>query len=435
MIRLLVAALFTALIFVSSTYSWEIITGDGSPTNHILSAGGKILSKGGDNPLYWHLSGLIYKSTDKGKTWKEVEYADLCVITAAQLFGKSGIALAADSTLYGEPHKPFLTISLDAGKTWSAQSTSSLFQIVSCIAEAGEDLIFAGFVSTDLVVATYNNTGKKWTKTLTVDSAAEGLIWYGAPSAPPVIHQIGSKSFLLVFGKGGTVVMPEYEVYLSNDNGKTWTKQKDISDAAKLYKVKVLSPKFYYSVSANYKTWNKSIDGGKTWVVDSIYEKTGMAVSDIAFGDSLHGVAINGAAIMTTKNGGKKWSVDTVTVKKYKEQQLSKNVFAIDPTHFWITGTRGLLLRSGYDGSAIRENISYKSMSTQSVLRLSGNTLIINDKFTGGVLKVFSIDGKMVCRIVSVPEKMSIMPFSLQPGTYIGSVEKNDLKATAKIRF
>ena len=160
-----------------------------------------------------------------------------------------------------------------------------------------------------------------------------------------------------------------------------------------------------------------------------------MAVSDIAFGDSLHGVAINGAAIMTTKNGGKKWSVDTVTVKKYKEPQLSKNVFAIDPTHFWITGTRGLLLRSGYDGSAIRENISYKSMSTQSVLRLSGNTLIINDKFTGGVLKVFSIDGKMVCRIVSVPEKMSIMPFSLQPGTYIGSVEKNDLKATAKIRF
>jgi len=217
----------------------------------------------------------VLKTTDGGKTWNT---------KIIDVYGKFNACYFVDALLgwvVGDKGRVYKTT--DGGGTWEKVEIDTLkyftavsfkSELIGCIASQDDSLI-------------YNTTDG-------------GMSWQGVPLYSNV--SVTSIKFTknLVFASGGVGT-----IFLSRNNGKTWSPLKRSVTSSELTSAFFTSKKNGWAVG-----WDgaiiKSTDEGITWQLQE--SNTSYPLNGVFFSDSLNGVACGyGSTMLKTTDGGERW--------------------------------------------------------------------------------------------------------------------------------
>jgi len=291
-----------------------------------------VVAKGPNNVWIVGNHGIIYHSSDGGKTWTRqesgIEDDLLCEAKFVDekegwIVGIKGIILhtsnGGDSWERQESGTEMNLLDLsfvdkrngwvvgemgtilhteDGGKNWVSQGT-------------GEDKMFngvwfvneeRGWVVGEFGTILYTEDGGKSWKTQRCDEimpSEEEMLW-GTP--PPALYSV-----VFVDEKRGWIAGMDGVMIYTENGGKCWKKLPQVVDNH-LYSICIKGNRGY--IVGDKGVFLVSMDGGKTWTHREGLIKTKFWFRDIDFGDSQDGWIVGAlGTVVCTKDGGDSWEI------------------------------------------------------------------------------------------------------------------------------
>ncbi len=273
-----------------------------------------------DEILAGSMSGMIYKSSDAGQSWKQVHEMQGSWVTAF-VKGKGGLILS--SSIWGGIDR-----SNDYGDTWASCSAGIGDPDIKAMAIDNNGNLYAGSFS---VMYKSTNNGDSWTQCFWQDESVQstsiaisskneiylGTLRYGIiKSTNSFINctQISSLMYsinYLAINKADEIfaVTVQGDLYKSTNGGTTWTLLGSNTGIRAMYFLG--NNDILASVDQNHEVVGmlRSRDGGKTWVP----EKTGMGSQFVyslesntegaIYAGSGNGIYRTGPAVVTVEDG------------------------------------------------------------------------------------------------------------------------------------
>jgi photosystem II stability/assembly factor-like uncharacterized protein len=277
-------------------------------------------------------NGVILRSADGGKTWKQLHVAN------AGALDFRGIVAISDKIAYamssGEGEKSTIYKTVDGGETWSLQYTDRhkefFLDALVCVTEKGcyslGDPVDGKFV----LLATLD--GEHWERlpygSMPAALPSEGA--FAASNSSLVVSATGE----IFFGTGG----PTARVFHSTNRGRTWSARETpvagANASSGIFAIARGSAKNLVIAGGDYQnpgnplgTAAYSRDGGVTWQVaaklalgyrssvraldTTTYIAVGPTGSDISHDGGMHWVPLDSTALngMAVSNSGAAWAV------------------------------------------------------------------------------------------------------------------------------
>jgi photosystem II stability/assembly factor-like uncharacterized protein len=244
--------------------------------------------------------GLIFLTTDSGKTWQR---------------RPSGTVKALSAVSFADPQHGFiagsggtLLATSDGGQTWRSQASGIKDQLLGVYALTPTRVFAVGAFGTLLSTS---DGGQSWLKhELNWNTLIEKIVKDSGYVEPNLnaVHFISSDLGWVV-GEFGLVMH-------TKDGGKTWVPQRYGSDLPQLYGLQFRDQQRGWAVgqAGNLIQTN---NGGQRW--SSVELETKRDLYDASL-DGDHGVIVGDGVVLVSRDGGSVWSPMTM---KREEQRLS----------------------------------------------------------------------------------------------------------------
>lgn len=210
-----------------------------------------------DNAWYGIFGLRLFKSTDKGENWEELNTTDLFSPISLAVSSNGDIFIASGT---------FISRSKDGGDTWNELPESDEVGSIEIRASemhttSTENIVYTNFLNTLLI---WDNEADEWTRIgdNLLGSSTPRNIWFN------------SHNEQLYADVSGTL-------YTTEDKGDTWTEltsDEFSSSIDRLFTLAFLDDQTLYAITN--KNLRKSVDGGKSW------EETAQDLNGDRFGNT-----------------------------------------------------------------------------------------------------------------------------------------------------
>lgn len=344
-----------------------------------------------DRTLFLGAMNGIYKSSDSGDTWTQVQSSYTVKALAASP------SYASDRTIFAGAFLAGVYKSTDAGATWALTNTglgnTMNFSLALSPVFASDRTIFAGMYAKGVYKST--DSGATWSAANTGIDTLSVLSMTISPA-----YSSDRTVFAATADGGGAGA--HYHVYKSVDAGASW----NLADTGLTGTMPTLgiSPAFASDQTLFAVTGSgtyKSTNGGNSWTQAlAASGGNGIALSPAYASDQTLLVSVYGDNVYRSSNGGSSWSPSssgfTVGNKQLTTLALSP-AFADDQTVFTATSLIGPYMTVGGDLSF--GNVKTNSSSTVRQLTITNGNLMPSDAnlaisgltLTGAAASQFSI--------------------------------------------
>jgi photosystem II stability/assembly factor-like uncharacterized protein len=284
---------------------------------NIAIAGGRLR-----NDTTGHYEGLVYKTTDGGATWTEIQKIstageDIFVPAVLVHPFNPNLWLAAAFD-WSDTEQSTIYRSTDAGATWSAGRVFNEGGVVSLVGHTGQETVFAGIGKSKFSRASsevvYRSTdgGQNWGQVYTEG----GRLGFIAGSNVYLVNEDGS-------------------AFYSNNNGDMWSSGGSIDDNAAAFAVAAAPPTGLY-VGGQKNGVFKSTDNGATWAIQNNGMWAYPFILDIEIDpqniNKLY-VAADCKGGLRSTDGGTSWQQISATFPATNPLPNCIDDFAVDPTN------------------------------------------------------------------------------------------------------
>jgi len=303
-------------------------------------------------------NGQVIKSTDGGKSWRNISTFQRNILTA--------VHAATDSVLYAVGWNRTILKSEDQGESWFP-----LYATITSVpfAEYGSngDVFFLdenkGFVvGDDGLLFSTTNGGRSWKDTAFATTGTGRLTC--------ITFVNDSLGFLCNEGK---------DIYRTRDGGATW-EHLDLGSVGYgkyIKKLSFLDVNTGFALGAN-STLLKTTNGGDTWkIVNAPYSGGFQDISFINPQTGFLGAAYQGTVVLKTTDGGENWNISSfqpgILLAMATDPQRKKIVFAGGGGNGSLVGHDGRMIFSTTDGGN-----NYQHWSA-NILRHFYDVFFLND--------------------------------------------------------
>src|SRR6185369_7967964 len=333
--------------------------GFNNPTNAILISP----SYASDHTIFIGANGGIYRSSDSGDTWTQVNYSFNVKAFAASP------AYAGDRTIFAGTGNGVYK-SVDAGASWALSNTglpnTLIYSLAISPAYATDHTVYAGLYSKGV----YKST----------DS---GATWSTANTGIDTVHA-QSLAISPAFASDRTVFVAtsDNHVYKSVNAGVSWGfADTGLSGASLL----AISPAFAADqtvFAAKSSGIYKSYDSGNSWTqVSSTASVSGLAISPAYASDQSVLFCAYGDNVYRSSNGGSSWSPANSSFDVGRKQLMAlalSPAFASDRTVFTATYLAGPYILAS-PGTLPVGNIKVNSSSTSRQVTITNGNGMFGD--------------------------------------------------------
>lgn len=274
---------------------------------------------------------IVRSTTDGGTTWKTVHQDNDAPPVNA--LNHNAIAYPTPAVCLIACDSGIVLRTQDTGKTWERiypKTSDNFFALTMRDANNG-------------VMMTYRRT--VWRTTNAGNSWDSTNISFNKDVAIESVHRLSSSNIFTTLNS----YRRDSATMISNDNGKTWQRYLYPTNSRSIIFLDSITGWSCGSKSTGGGFYNNFVthttDGGKTWHVqlDSLIGEP-FGLSDIAFADRKHGLAVGtGAKMLRTTDGGATWAFEgTGLAQKRVESTFSSIAYPILTRAFAVTTFGGI---------------------------------------------------------------------------------------------
>jgi photosystem II stability/assembly factor-like uncharacterized protein len=251
--------------------------------------------------------GLVYATTDTGKTWVSTDTAASVTLHAISFFDAThGLIAGDDGTLLA---------TADGGKTWQSRSSGTKEHLLS-VFTLGNQAWAAGF---DGVLVHSDNGGTTWQPQTTGTSMALERVSFLDPNHGWAV------------GWSGTILRTE-------DGGKKWENIKSDAASWSLASIRFIDEKNGWAVGFSGQLL-RSRDGGRTWTAQK--SPTQSWLTSVAVDQQKRLWITADESMLLSEDGGENWRTVPVEANFFVGR-----VFPIGDS-LWALGELGILRQNG----------------------------------------------------------------------------------------
>lgn len=316
---------------------------------------------------YPNYESYIYKTTDKGASWKMVCQNNSDAFTGKFAFFDEQRGMAACNSF---DYMIKILLTNDGGETWTLNDQPFIpWYAADALIYTGEQhAITAGING---MIFTSENGGQSWEKAYAKNLFGEGDIY-------KVQFPVINTGYAIVNGSGGGVAMES--LMKTTDAGNTWsTIIFDCGDG--FLNLHFVSETTGYVVNESFHETidlAKTTDGGDTWA----YHSTGIQFADkgtdFAFFDENNGYIIGTYEIFKTSDGGVSW--ENIAPTYNSSNKFNKIAFR-SKDEIIITGAfngKAAIYRSANGGADWMPHIVNDSSISEEIALPDEETIVVN---------------------------------------------------------
>lgn len=316
-----------------------------------------------DQTLFLGAMNGIYKSSDRGDTWTQVQSSyNVQALAVSQ-------AYASDRTIFAGAFLAGVYKSVDAGVTWALTNTglgnTRVFSLAVSPAYVSDHTVYAGMYGKGVYKSTDN--GATWS------AANSGIDTVTAESLVISPAYATDRTILVICGN---------HIYKSVDAAASWSLA-DTGLAGSITKLGI-SPAFASDQTLFAVTSSgiyKSVDGGTLWTQKlAASGSNGIVLSPAYASDQTVLASVYGDTVYRSSNGGSSWSPSSSGLTAGNKQLTTlalSPAFASDQTVFTTTSLIGPYMF--VEGNLSFGNVKTNSSSTVRQLTITNGNLMPSD--------------------------------------------------------
>ena len=272
-----------------------------------------------DEPPWPLVKNIIYKTTDGGNNWFEINHYDGSNINQLKF-------LDADNGWYVGLHG-IIKYTSDGGNSWnfiSDESVGGLYEDIQ-------------FIDSNKIYISNRSTGF-------IKSENGGVTWSN-PSNP--VYVMGQPTTMHFSDEmNGYIGTAAHKLFRTSDGGYNWSLSFD--EGAYIYSVYCINKDVAYLASDTriYKTTNSGTD----WEMIFDYENTGWGydvIDEIIFFSADKGIAVASHNVLITQDGGESWNRVYTESENYN---YLRSIHFVSDDFGYITTTKGYILKTANGG-------------------------------------------------------------------------------------
>jgi photosystem II stability/assembly factor-like uncharacterized protein len=330
----------------------------------------------------WVAGNDLWRSTDEGQSWEEIQYPDG--------FGNTSYlnAIQAEEIVVANAVSIFKT--QDAGSSWTDIKPDSL-DFITNIFFLDSDHGWIGDREGQVFIT--QNGGLNWDEAVIAEGLEEFVEplfkdelngyaslredFYGTSDGGYTWEKIADNAFgnytddmMFMDEVGQSIVATSFDfgIYQSTDGGQTWSRTNTEGINNGLYAL----PDGQAWIGSNYRSVYYAQGPGTAYqnLIPGLREN----LQEIAFLDLDHGWAVGGSSVLKTTDGGENWEVSSL--QGFTTENSLRQILVISEQEVWLSGGKHVL-RTTDGGASWEERFEVPEGTLQYGLEKVGNSIMV----------------------------------------------------------